>query len=47
MGKIVFDLDDKLEEKLRLYINKNFPMKPYGQIKKVIEEALKQYLENK
>jgi hypothetical protein len=41
---VVIDLDDKLEEKLRLYINKKYPIKPYGKLKEVVEEALTEYL---
>jgi hypothetical protein len=45
MVKIVFDLNDKLNEKLREYINKKWPLKTYGRIKEVIEAALTEYLE--
>jgi hypothetical protein len=45
MVKIVIDLDDKLNEKLRQYINKKYPLMSYGKIKEVIEEALTGFLE--
>jgi len=45
MVKIVLDLDDKLNEQLRLYINRKYPLKSYGKLKEVIEQALKQFLE--
>jgi len=45
MVKIVLDLDDKLNEQLRFYINRKYPLKSYGKLKEVIEQALKQFLE--
>jgi hypothetical protein len=44
MVKIVFNLNDELNEKLRQYINKKWPLKTYGRIKEVIEDALTEYL---
>jgi hypothetical protein len=45
MVKIVLDLDDKLNEQLRLYINRKYPLKTYGKLKEVVEQALKEFLE--
>ncbi len=44
MGKIMIVLDDLLEEKLRLYIANKYPTEPYGKLKSVIEEALREFL---
>jgi hypothetical protein len=44
MARIQVILNDETEEKLRLYINKKYPKKPYGKISEVINEALDKYL---
>lgn len=46
MVKVVINLDEQLNEKLRLFINKKYPLRSYGKIKEVIEAALKEYLQN-
>ncbi|MGD0645275.1 MAG: hypothetical protein ABSA75_10260 [Candidatus Bathyarchaeia archaeon] len=44
MVKVTFDLNDALNEKLRLYINKNFPLKTHGMVKQILEESLEEWL---
>jgi hypothetical protein len=46
MVKIVIDLDDQLNEKLRHYINKKYPLQTYGKVREVTEAALTEYLQN-
>jgi hypothetical protein len=45
MVKVVFDLNDDLNKKLREYINKKWPLHTYGKIKEVMEQALTEHLE--
>ncbi len=45
MGKLVVIIDDKLEEKLRRFIAQKYPTETYGKIKRIIEEALTEYLQ--
>jgi hypothetical protein len=45
MVKVVIDLNENLNEKLRLYINKKYPLKTYGKVKEVTEAAITEYLQ--
>ena len=44
MGKITISLPDDLEKQLREYVTRNYPVKPFGKLSKVVEEALKEWL---
>jgi hypothetical protein len=37
-------INDALERRLRLYISKQYPERPYGKVTEVLESALKEYL---
>ncbi len=43
--KIVFEIDDEVNEKLRRYIAKKYPLESYGKVKQIINDALKEYLD--
>ena len=40
MGKITVKLTDETESKLRKYVTKQFPEKPYGKLSLIVEQAL-------
>jgi hypothetical protein len=46
MGRIHVTLEDKTEEKLRLFIVKKYPLETHGKISYVVEEAIKEYIKN-
>ena len=47
MGKITVSLRDVTERRLREYVTKRYPEKPYGKLSLVVEEALKEYLDKR
>lgn len=47
MPKVTLIMDDELNKRTRKYINDTFPDSPYGRLKEVIEDALKEYLEKR
>jgi hypothetical protein len=47
MGKITVTLNDGIEKRLREYVTKHYPEKPFGKLSKVVEEAIKEYLETR
>ncbi len=47
MGKITISLRDDLEKQLREYVTKNYPIKPFGKLSYVVEEALKEWFKNR
>ena len=44
MGKITITIDEELEEKLRSYVTKTYPVKPFGKLSLVVNKAIKEYL---
>ena len=47
MGRITFSISDVIEKRLREYVTKHYPEKPYGKLSRVVEEALKEYFEKR
>ena len=45
-GEITITLTDETEKMLRNYVTAKYPEKPYGKLSLVVEDAIKQYLEN-
>jgi Arc/MetJ-type ribon-helix-helix transcriptional regulator len=45
LGKITVTLSNEIEKKLRQFVTAKYPEKPYGKLSRVVEEALKQWLE--
>lgn len=45
MAKITITLDDDVERRLRSYVTQHFPEKPFGKLSKIVNEAVKEYLE--
>lgn len=46
MGKITLTLTDETEKKLRQFVTRKYPEKPYGKLSEVAEKALKDWLIN-
>ena len=42
MGKITVSLSDETERRLREYVTRNYPLKPFGKLGDVMEKALKE-----
>jgi len=45
MGKLTIIISDEVEERLRVYIAKQYPTEIYGKLSEVVELALKEFLE--
>ena len=46
MGKITISLSDSIEKKLREYVTRRYPARPFGKLSLVVEEALKEWFKN-
>ncbi len=44
MGKLSVEISDEVEQKLRMFIAKNYPLKPFGKLSQIVEEALREWL---
>lgn len=44
MGKMTFTIDKQVEEDLRNYVAKTYPLESYGKLSKITNEALKMWL---
>jgi Arc/MetJ-type ribon-helix-helix transcriptional regulator len=47
VGKISVEISDEVEEAIRRYIAEHYWKNPYGRLSKIVEEALKQWLESR
>jgi Arc/MetJ-type ribon-helix-helix transcriptional regulator len=47
MGKISVEISDELENKIRKYIAEHYWKNPFGKLSKIVEEALKLWIEKK
>ena len=47
MGRVAILLEDEIEQKMRKYIAKKWPLETYGKLSHVVNEALKEYFEEK
>lgn len=45
LGKVTVTLSDEVEKKLRQFVTTKYPEKPYGKLSQVVEEALKNWLD--
>jgi len=44
MGKITIKLTDETEKKLRKFVTTQYPVKPYGKLSFIVEEAITNFL---
>ena len=44
MGKMTFTIDEQIEEDLRNFVAKTYPLESYGKLSKIVNEALKFWL---
>ena len=42
MGKITVNLSDETENRLREYVTRNYPLKPFGKLSEAVEAALEE-----
>jgi len=44
MGKLTVIMDDKIERKLRKYVTRTYPVKPFGKLSSTVSQAIEEYL---
>lgn len=44
MGKLTISIDDKLERRLRAYVTRTYPVKPFGKLSLTVNQAIEEYL---
>jgi hypothetical protein len=47
MGKITVTISDETEKRLREYVTRRYPEKPFGKLSQIVEQAIKEFLEKK
>jgi len=44
MGKLTVIIDDELERRLRRYVTRMYPVKPFGKLSLIVSQAIEEYL---